>query len=413
MSSPLSDSPVVSVVIPARHCADDLAQCLESLERSHYRDFEVIVVDDASQDDTTAGIDRSRVRVLVMAEQSGPGLARNRGAEFARGEYLLFLDADVCVHPETVGMVVETLEADSSVAAVFGSYDTEPSSLNVLSQYRNLMHHFVHQEAAEEACTFWTGCGAIRRSVFLEMGGFDPSYRRPCIEDIELGVRLRKAGYRIRLNKQMQVTHRKCWTFWGMLKADIRDRAFPWSQLILREGKLPDDLNTGRSHRASALLACGLVAVLLLGAWQMQGLLALPVLVLMGISYLDAWSLTRRVPTSWRLIAVAGAFASVVLLAFQFQALVLIPIAMLGGIILLNWRFYYFLAKTRQPLFALLAVPLHVLYYLYSVGTFSVAAALHVSGRGHPMRPLLPHLGSQLASEPRVEREHPAPTVVQ
>ncbi len=377
-------TPRVSVIIPARNCRDDLRSCLESLGRSLYRDFEVIVVDDASTDDTTAGIDPCQARVLVLPAQSGPATARNRGAAVARGEYFLFLDADVCVHPKTLGEVVATFDGAPEISAVFGSYDTEPQALNVLSQYRNLMHHFVHQEARAEAATFWSGCGAVRREAFLAMGGFLTDYRRPCIEDIELGVRLHKAGHRILLNKAILVTHLKRWTFWGMLKADIRDRALPWSQLILRERTLPNDLNLRLSQRVSALMAVGLLGTLLIAAWHLKFMLALPLVFVLGMVVLDAWSLTRRVPTSVRYLSVLALMGGTAGLALYFKVWVLIPLGLLTGITLLNWRFYAFLARTRHPLFAALAVPLQILYYLYSSATFCLAVVFHLSRRGRP-----------------------------
>jgi GT2 family glycosyltransferase len=378
MKPSASPAPAFSVIIPARNCKEDLARCLACLDRSLYRDYEVIVVDDASTDDTTAGIPPDQARVLTLPKQSGPAVARNRGAELARGTYLLFLDADVCVWPETLGVLSEALSAAPDVSAVFGSYDTEPQALNILSQYRNLMHHFVHQEANEEATTFWSGCGAVRRSAFLGVGGFQTDYRRPCIEDIELGVRLTKAGHRIQLNKRVQVTHLKKWTFWGMLKVDIRDRALPWSRLILREDNLPNDLNLRLSQRASALLAVGLLGTLLIAAWHLQLVLALPVVFLIAVVLLDSWSLTRRVPNSIRYLGLVAVVGGTTALAAYFKVLMLIPLGLLAGILVLNWRFYAFLAHTRHPLFAALAVPLQILYYLYSTATFGAAVVLHL-----------------------------------
>jgi glycosyltransferase involved in cell wall biosynthesis len=371
-------APTISVIIPARHCAKELRQCLASLERSLYRDFEIIVVDDASTDDTAQGIEPSRARVLRMATQSGPAAARNSGATIARGEYLLFLDADVCIHPETLGEIAKSLDVNPAIAAVFGSYDTQPRALNILSQYRNLMHHFVHQEACTEASTFWSGCGAVRRTVFLAVGGFETDYRRPCIEDIELGVRLHRAGHRILLNKQIQVTHLKRWTLWDMLKADIRDRAYPWSQLILRAGSLPNDLNLRISQRASALLAVGLLGSLLFAAYHLRFILAGPVVFVIGLILLDSWSRTRRVPNSVRYLAVLAMVGITAGLAYYYRLRMLIPLGLLLGILVLNWRFYVFLARSRHPLFAALAFPLQILYYLYSLATFCLAVVVHL-----------------------------------
>ena len=100
-----------------------------------------------------------------------------------------------------------------------------------------------------EASTFWGACGAICRDVFLSLGGFDESYRQPSIEDIELGYRLKQAGYRIKLCKTLQVKHLKHWGVVSLLKADFFYRALAWTQLILRNGKLINDLNLQLSSR--------------------------------------------------------------------------------------------------------------------------------------------------------------------
>jgi GT2 family glycosyltransferase len=95
------------------------------------------------------------------------------------------------------------------------------------------------------------------------VGGFDERYERSSIEDIELGVRLFRAGMEIRLCPEIQATHLKRWTLLNLWRTDIFQRAVPWTRLVLREGQLPDDLNLGRRSRASA----GVVwAALVLGA---------------------------------------------------------------------------------------------------------------------------------------------------
>ncbi len=64
------------------------------------------------------------------------------------------------------------------------------------------MHHYVHQQGSEDASTFWSGFGVIKRKLFLKLGGFDiKRYSRPCIEDIDLGYRLKQTGAKIHLAK--------------------------------------------------------------------------------------------------------------------------------------------------------------------------------------------------------------------
>jgi GT2 family glycosyltransferase len=299
------------------------------------------VLDDASTDDSPGVAAALGATVLRLDHRSGPAAARNRGAEAARGEHLFFVDADVVVHPETVGQVAAAFAADPTVDALFGSYDRQPGAANFLSQYKNLFHHFVHQQGSAEASTFWSGCGAIKRSVFLEMGGFDTTYDRPCIEDIELGARLRRAGRRIALVKEIQASHLKRWTLPGIVRSDVWDRGVPWTELILRDGRLPDDLNLKLSQRLSTVLAYALVGALA------AALVATPAM---------AGRVVGLPPRTWAAIA---------------AALLLLLVA-------INRRFYGFFARERGALFAVRVVPLHVLYYLYSGVALVIGVARHV-----------------------------------
>jgi len=132
--------------------------------------------------------------VIALAERHGPAYARNRGAELARGDILFFVDADVVLAADATAQVRDAFREDPQLAAVFGSYDDAPAATNFLSRYKNLLHHHVHQTSRADASTFWAGCGAIRAAMLARAGGFDESFRRPSIEDIELGRRLRRAG---------------------------------------------------------------------------------------------------------------------------------------------------------------------------------------------------------------------------
>ncbi len=259
----------LSVVIPVHNGGDDLRRCLEALAASERRPDEVIVVDDGSTDGSGSLACRLGAQVIRLeGGPRGPAMARNRGAEAATGDALVFLDADVAVHPDTIGRLEACLAQEPQVAAAFGSYDADPPAPGLASRYKNLLHHYVHQHSQREASTFWAGCGAVRRHVFQALGGFDASYPVPSIEDIELGGRLRRAGRRIRLCPDAQVTHLKRWTLRSLLYTDICRRAVPWSRLIAREGRTPADLNVGVESRLSALAAWAAVGLFALSLWR-------------------------------------------------------------------------------------------------------------------------------------------------
>ena len=325
--------PKISVIIPVHNGGKLFDRCLTALKQTLYTNWECIVVEDGSTDNSVEIGYAHGVRLVSgMKRRLGPAQARNIGAQLARGEILFFVDADVLVQPGTVGHIAATMQADPSLAACFGSYDDQPSASNFLSQYRNLLHHYVHQHGKIDASTFWSGCGAIRRDLFLAIGGFNEQlYERPSIEDIELGYRLQAAGHRVQLEKLLQVKHMKRWTPRKMLITDVRDRALPWTRLILQGGGAPNDLNLNFSQRLST-------AVAFIGLFSL------------GVTLFYAWA--------WLLVLLAALM-----------------------LIWLNWPFYQFLGNKRGLRFALMALPWHWLYFLYSGASFVVGLAQFRLGR--------------------------------
>ncbi len=250
---------MVSVIVPVHGGGESFRRCLESIAAARSGDDELIVVADGDSDGSWRLAENFDAIIVRTPAPQGPANARNLGAESAHGDILFFTDADVTIPPDALRQVAGAFEKEPGLAALIGSYDDTPDVPNFLSQYKNLFHHHTHQTAREDASTFWGACGAIRRRIFLEMGGFDATYRHPSIEDIELGYRLKSAGYEIRLLKSLQVKHLKHWRVASLLESDFLRRALPWTELILRDRRFINDLNLRFSSRASVPVAFGIL----------------------------------------------------------------------------------------------------------------------------------------------------------
>lgn len=333
-------SVTVSVIIPVHNGGEAFGRCLRGLGELSPRPDEIIIVADGESDGAWRMAEAAGYEVVLCPISGGPARARNIGAKRATGDVLYFIDADVVPHADTIAKVRETFGNAPDLSAVIGSYDDEPGSPQLLAQYKNLQHHYVHQTGGEEAFTFWAGCGAIRREVFESMGGFDASYVEPSIEDIELGYRLKAAGHRIRLRKDLQVKHLKQWTAVSLVKTDFFKRALPWSELILRRKSLTNDLNINTASRLSV------VSVYLL------------------------------------ILAVCAAPV--------FHHTLIIAAACMLALLVLNQNFYRFFLRKRGLWFTIRILPWHWFYFFYSGLAFAIVNVRHLLlPRGTGVPPVL------------------------
>jgi glycosyltransferase involved in cell wall biosynthesis len=445
----------ISVIVPVHNSAGFLRKCLEDLDRSTFRDFECIVVDDGSTDDSAEVAKKAGATVCTTDRRRGPAHARNIGAKVAQGGVLFFIDADVCVSSNTLERVYANFEQDPELTAVIGSYDDLPESQDFVSLYKNLMHSYVHHNSRREACTFWSGCGAIRKSTFQEFSGFDESYERPAIEDIELGYRLTAAHKKMLLDTSILVKHMKRWSFFGLVKTDILDRGIPWTELILRDRLLPNDLNLQLSQRVSVALvfllfliaafttlragrsfALSILTLLFLllaqfgveSRWRTQPKALLAMLALMGsIVYLAFVTYNRRlIPPvliayallfirhryafkTFRARRISGALCGGYLFVAMVFMMIYLPhqrtallfYLVLVIVILINSQFYVFLAGRTGPLLALAAIPFHLLFHFYNGISFGIGMLRH-SFR----RVFAPHSVVPQAKDASISQDH-------
>ena len=226
----------VAVIVPVYNGGAAFNDCLSALLRWKPAHWSLIVVDDGFLPTVPGNLPEPMVPEFCR-QAAGSDLVRPRniGAQNVDCDYLCFIDADCEVNSRTFANIALALNDSADIDALFGSYDETPSAENFVAQYKNLMHRYVHQTGNEDATTFWAGCGVVRRSVFMALGGFDTrKFRKPSIEDIHLGYRIKAIGGKIKLDKTVTVKHYKAWKFWGLMKVDIFDRGIPWTRFDSR-----------------------------------------------------------------------------------------------------------------------------------------------------------------------------------
>lgn len=227
------NQPLVSVVIPVKNGGKTVAQCIRSVQRSYYRNFEIIVVDDHSSDNSGDIARGLHCTVISAPEGSGANNARNTGARKAGGDILMFIDADILVRRETMLEIVETLE-EPYIDAVVGIYTARHRHESFVSQYKNLWVRYSYLKSSPAIDWLFGSISGIKRKAFENLGGFDVGLlSRDGHDDIELGKRFSRAKLNIILNMDIEVEHLKNYNLGSFIKNEFH-RSFGFASLAVR-----------------------------------------------------------------------------------------------------------------------------------------------------------------------------------
>lgn len=293
----MTPTPTISIIIPAYNAADTLPLCLDALcqQIGLTTSLEIIVVDDGSTDDTARLAQQAGVTAITQAN-AGAAAARNRGARVAKGDLLLFTDADCVPALDWAAQMIIPF-SNSSVIGAKGVYKTEQSRLTprfVQLEYQDRYDRMVGQPEIDFIDTY---AAAYRRDIFLEMGGFDTSFPGASVEDQEFSFRLVEAGYRLVFVPAAVVVHRhdRTWLEYAKRKYWIGY----WKTVVMRRhpSKLAQDSHTpqilkgqlGLAALSGSFLALTLFTRQLKWLWLTLGTL--------GAQLLSSWSFYSKV---WR-----------------------------------------------------------------------------------------------------------------
>jgi glycosyltransferase involved in cell wall biosynthesis len=305
-------NPLVSIIIPVRNGGKTLGVCLGSIKRSYYKNVEIIVVDDHSTDNT---VDIARLYnciILEAKEGSGANNARNFGASQAKGELLVFMDADIVVERETILGIVETLE-ERYIDAVVGIYTAKHRHESFVSQYKNLWVRYSYIKSSPAIDWLFGSISGIRKEAFEKLGGFNIELlAKHGHDDIELGKRFAQAKLNIVLNMDIEVEHLKNYTLGSFIKNEYH-RSLGFAEMAMRFRETTKSFRRGfvnvyPSFVISTLLSIFVVAILVAGLagivsdWFIAG--AVGLYLLLNIRFLNYLEQVR------------GLFAMIVMIPF-------------------------------------------------------------------------------------------------
>lgn len=316
---PQASTPAVSVLIPVYNAAKTMPAVLEAVHSSTFKDFEIVVVHDCSTDNTGEVLrdleSRFPYRLIEFPENRGVSKARNTAAREARGEIILFIDADCIIQPDTIGRCVAELRKGDSVA-IGGAYTKDAWDSDFFSNFQSLYIHHVETKT-EHPDYIATHCMALRKSTFEEFGGFKEDYfigHAASVEDVELSHRMLAAGHRIGRPHGIEVQH----IFGFGLKKSVKNavkKSKYWTMYSLNHKDVTKDSGAASYELKINVLTQSLNVVLIAAALVTRfWWLFLPVILLYAINVWASFRLFRliRQERGWWFLTRAMAYYQLV-----------------------------------------------------------------------------------------------------
>ena len=279
-------SAFISVIIPCHNAGSTIETCLNFAFSSEYSNFEVIVVDDCSIDDSVEKIKKFPCRLIILDRHSGASKARNTGALVSRGDILFFIDADCLLQKDTLLLVNKAVEKYGNSVIIGGTYTPLSYDDNFFSTFQSVFVNY-SETKKRDPDYIATHAMIISPEIFKKNGGFLEKFL-PIIEDVEFSHRLRKAGYRLFMSPDIQVRHIFGFTLVKSIKNAFR-KSFYWTIYSLKNKDLFKDSGTASIELKINVVACFLMALLisLFLIFKNKVLLAVTILVTIFNLYIN------------------------------------------------------------------------------------------------------------------------------
>ncbi len=251
----------ISVIIPCYNAESTIMRTLEALDRQTVKSFEVILADDGSKDGTVSeakSFKPHNFKLTVITEKhAGPAAQRNRGAEKAKGEILLFTDSDCVPDNKWVEEMTKPF-SDKAVVGVSGTYRTLNKE-KLIARFEGYEIAKRHEKLARQKYIDFIGSfsAGYRKNIFQKFGGFSADFKKADAEDPELSFKIAKAGYKMVFNPNAVVAHPHVATikkFWGQKFS----RGY-WRVLLYKKHpeKMKGDSYTGKEVQLSLVFLAG------------------------------------------------------------------------------------------------------------------------------------------------------------
>jgi len=246
-----------SLVVPCYNDRDALELVLSSYDPPD-DNFEMIVVDDGSTDGTAEMVLSYPVRYVRMAENAGPAAARNRGVREARGDVIIFCDADIELGRGALSAIRRQFEEENARSVLACGF-MPPTSKGIFPLFKYCLElSWLDNNPVEDTEHFSTRLGALTRELFLEAGGFDESIRSASVEDFEFGHRLARLT-KTRICRDIEYAHQHP-TFWRQARLFFQRASLYLPIMMSRRG--PD--NIGASSKEACIAVSGFLSQVLL-----------------------------------------------------------------------------------------------------------------------------------------------------
>jgi len=276
---------LVSIIIPVRNGADTIARCLEAAFTSRYERFEVIVVDDGSDDRSVEIIKTFPCTFIQLSRHSGVSHARNIGAHHSHGDILFFTDADCLLNEDTVAIAVATLGAAGRDVVLGGTYTVKPADDRFFSAFQSVFVNHDESRVRDSPDYIAAHAMVLYADTFEKSAGFVENFL-PIIEDVDFSHRLRRTGHRLIMNPEIQVRHVFDFSLLGSVCNGFRKSKY-WTIYSIHNRDLLADSGTASwalKLDVAALFGSILAAVLILSTGNAWFSVIIAVLMVLNIT---------------------------------------------------------------------------------------------------------------------------------